>query len=119
MKINVEKLADAEQRYVRGMDNEDMTALKLCLLSAGALAGLSVKGRFARRLLGLGCTILCAGLAIPLAGEYLEELSKDDEPLIGVRVETGEKPDTETVFEVRVDVDKEPEEAEKKDEEET
>lgn len=82
MEIHVEKLADAEQRYVRGMDNEDMTAMKLCLLSAGALAGLSVKGRFARKLLGLGCTILAAGLAIPLAKEYLDEVAKDEAPLI-------------------------------------
>lgn len=81
MEFNIEKLADAEMRTVGKMDAEDMAAMKLCLLSAGTLAGLSVKNKFLRRLTGLTCTVLAAGLAVPLAGRYLEELrNSDSEP---------------------------------------
>ena len=61
MEINVERLEN------NPFDLSDDAAKKLCLLSAGALLGLSVKSKFARRVAGLGCTILAAGLAIPLA----------------------------------------------------
>lgn len=80
MELNVEKLADAEMRTVGKMDVEDMTAMKLCLLSAGTLMGLSVKNKFLRRLTGLTCTVLAAGLAVPLAARYLEELKQEDAP---------------------------------------
>lgn len=81
MELNVEKLVDAEMRTVGKMDAEDMAAMKICLLSAGALAGLSVKNKFLRRLTGLACTVLAAGLAVPLTSRYLEELrNSDDEP---------------------------------------
>lgn len=99
MEFDVTKLAAAEERRAQRMDGEDRAALSLCLLSAGALAGLSVKNPFARKLLGLGCTILTAGLAVPLAKEYLDQLGQDDEPILA---ETGEEPDPETLFEAGV-----------------
>ena len=81
MEFNIEKLADAEMRTVGKMDAEDMAAMKICLLSAGALAGLSVKNKFFRRLTGLACTVLAVGLAVPLASRYLEELRNgEDDP---------------------------------------
>ena len=54
MEINVERLEN------NPFDLSDDAAKKLCLLSAGALLGLSVKSKFARRVAGLGCTILAA-----------------------------------------------------------
>lgn len=82
MEFNIEKLADAEMRTVGKMDAEDMAAMKICLLSAGALAGLSVKNKFFRRLTGLACTVLAVGLAVPLASRYLEELRNgEDDPV--------------------------------------
>ena len=77
MAVNVEKLADAGKRYIKKMDLEDMAALKICLLSTGALAGLSLKSRMARRLVGVICSFLSAGLAIPLVSQYLDELHAD------------------------------------------
>ena len=76
MAVNVEKLADAGKRYIKKMDLEDMAALKICLLSTGALAGLSLKSRMARRLVGVdhAASFLSAGLAIPLVSQYLDEL---------------------------------------------
>lgn len=74
MTVNVEKLADAGKRYVKKMDLEDMAALKVCLLSTGALVGLSLKSRVARRLAGVACSFLAAGLAVPLVSQYLDEL---------------------------------------------
>ena len=78
MEIPVEKLSQAEEKLFRRMDGDDRTALKLCLLSVGALTGLSVRGTLARRALCLGCTILAAGLALPLAKEYMDQV--EDEP---------------------------------------
>ena len=74
MEINMEKWVDAGMRTVGKMDAEDMLALKLCLLSTGTLMGLSVKNKILRRLTGVACTVLSAGLAAPLAVRYLEEL---------------------------------------------
>lgn len=75
MSLNIERLADAGERTVRGMDKDDLFALKLCLLSTGVLGGLTIKGSFARRLAGTACTFLSAGLAIPLTVRYLDELN--------------------------------------------
>lgn len=74
--VNLGALSSADGRHMEQMDSEDRTALRLCLFSAGALAGLSLRGNFTRRLAALGCSILTAGLAIPLAKEYIEELRK-------------------------------------------
>lgn len=74
MEINMEKLADAAMRTVGKMDVEDVAAMKICLLSTGALAGLSVRNKFLRRLTGLTCGVLAVGLAVPLTARYLEEL---------------------------------------------
>ena len=101
MEINVERLENGR------LELSDDTVAKLCLLSTGALLGLSVKGRFTRRLAGLGCTILAAGLAIPLASKYLAQ-AEPGEPIIGVKVEKGEEEEAETLFEFKVE--KEPEE---------
>jgi len=103
MEIDVEKLADAEMRCVGKMDTEDMTALKVCLLSAGTLVGLSLKNKFLRRLTGLTCTVLAAGLAVPLASKYLDELREEGEPLVDFKVEKGEEPNAETLFEFKVE----------------
>lgn len=103
MEIDVEKLADAEMRCVGKMDTEDMAALKVCLFSAGTLLGLTVKNRFLRRLTGLTCTVLAAGLAAPLVSKYLDELRAEGEPLVGVKAEKGGEPDTETVFEFKAE----------------
>jgi hypothetical protein len=88
------------------MDSEDMAALKVCLLSAGALVGLSFKHKLARRLATLACTALTAGLAVPLVSQYVEELKKDDgpQPLFGVKVETGDDSEKEPLFEFKVEV---------------
>lgn len=74
MSVDIERLADAGMKCVHKMDREDMLALKLCLLSTGALAGLSFRGRAARRIAALGCTLLSAGLALPLTVRFLDEL---------------------------------------------
>ncbi|MDD5938290.1 MAG: hypothetical protein PUC36_04700 [Clostridiales bacterium] len=76
MAVDVEQLTQAGQRYIKKMDLEDMAALKLCLLATGTLAGLSLKGRFARRLAAVGCSFLAAGLAVPLVTQYLDELDQ-------------------------------------------
>ena len=76
MAATPEQLAEAGKRTIRKMDRDDLMALKLCLLSTGALAGLSLKGHFARRLAGTACAFLSAGLAVPLTVQYLEELDR-------------------------------------------
>ena len=83
MEINVERLEN------NPFDLSDDAAKKLCLLSAGALLGLSVKSKFARRVAGLGCTILAAGLAIPLASRCWGQ-AEPGEPIVGLKVEKGE-----------------------------
>ena len=62
--LSPEALADAAKRNVRHMELDDLAAMKVCLLSTGALLGLSCKGRLSRRLMGLTCSFLAAGLAI-------------------------------------------------------
>ena len=63
-----------------GMKKRMLTAaLALCclaVLATGTLAGLSLKGRFARRLAAVGCSFLAAGLAVPLVTQYLDELDQ-------------------------------------------
>ena len=76
----LEQLSEAEQRAINGLDREDFLAWKLCLLSTGALVGLSLKGSFVRRLAGLACACLSAGLAIPLAARYAEVRSQEEAP---------------------------------------
>ena len=100
MEINVERLEN------NPFDLSDDAAKKLCLLSAGALLGLSVKSKLARRVAGLGCTILAAGLAIPLASRCWGQ-AEPGEPIVGLKVEKGEEDNTETLFEFKVE--KEPE----------
>lgn len=111
MEINVEKLTDTAQHTVQNMDKDDLLALKLCLLSTGILGGLALKGKFARRLAGTACAFLSAGLALPLVTKYLDELKEAGEPLVDLKVEKGEAPDAETLFEFKVEagVDDEPE----------
>lgn len=77
MDINIETLTDAGMRQVKKMDFEDVAALKLCLLATGTLVGLSMKHPFTRRLAGLGCSVLAAGLAVPLVSQFLDELSQE------------------------------------------
>jgi len=86
MAADTERLSQEEEARMRQMDTEDRTAMRLCLLSAGALAGLAIQGSVARRLAVLGCTFLTAGLAIPLVKEYLDTREQDGaagEPLRG------------------------------------
>jgi len=111
MEINVEKMTDTAQHTVQNMDKEDLFALKLCLLSTGVLGGLALKGKFARRLAGTACAFLSAGLAVPLVTRYLDELKETGEPLVDLKVEKGEEPNAETLFEFKVEtgVDDEPE----------
>lgn len=72
--MDMEHVLDAGKRYIRKMDLEDMAALKICLLATGTLAGLSLKSKFARRLAGVSCSFLAAGLAVPLVSQFLDEL---------------------------------------------
>ena len=72
--LSPEALADAAKRNIRHMELDDLAAMKVCLLSTGALLGLSCKGRLSRRLMGLTCSFLAAGLAIPLTNRFLDEL---------------------------------------------
>ena len=84
MKLDIERLTAAAKRQMGKMDLEDMTALKLCLLSTGTLVGLSLKDSFSRRLAGTACSFLAAGLAIPLVSQFLDELELEQarpEPL--------------------------------------
>jgi len=74
MSVDIERLAEAGKRQIRKMDLDDIAAMKVCLLAAGTLTGLALKGSFARRLAGTACCILTAGLAVPLACQYLDEL---------------------------------------------
>ncbi|BDF69014.1 hypothetical protein AAEU42_11415 [Pseudoflavonifractor phocaeensis] len=80
MSIDLEQLTDAGRRYIKKMDLEDMAALKICLLATGTLAGLSLKSRFARRLAGVSCSFLAAGLAVPLVSQFLDELDRTPAP---------------------------------------
>ena len=86
MTLDVKKLAEAGKRSIRKMDSEDLAALKLCLLSTGALVGLSVTGKFARRVTGLAASVMAAGFAVPLASRVMEEMEAIDrertEPLV-------------------------------------
>lgn len=104
MEINVERLTDAGESYLRHMELDDMAALKICLLSTGALLGLGVKGKFARRLTGLTCAFLAAGLAVPLVSKFLDE-PEPGSPIAGVPAEKGEEDSTETLFEFKVEKD--------------
>ena len=104
MEINVERLTDAGESYLRHMELDDMAALKICLLSTGALLGLGVKGKFARRLTGLTCAFLAAGLAVPLVSKFLDEL-EPGAPMAEVKVEKGEADSAETLFEFKVERD--------------
>ena len=97
MEINVEKLIDTGMRYKNNMDAEDMAALKLCLLSTGALMGLSVRNPILRRVSQLACTVLAAGLAVPLVSQYLDQLREED-PLIEVEIEVPPVTDREPAF---------------------
>ncbi len=74
MSHSFESLTDAGQRTVQSMDKEDLLALKLCVLSTGVLGGLALKGTLARRLAATACTFLTAGLALPIAALYMDEL---------------------------------------------
>lgn len=86
MEMNVEKLFDAQKKFVNDLDADGQSATKLCLLSLGALAGLAAKGPFARRLLGLGCTVLAAGLAIPLVSQAIQDAEPAQEEDVEVVV---------------------------------
>lgn len=81
MTLDVKKLAEAGKRSIRKMDSEDLAALKLCLLSTGALVGLSVTGKFARRVTGLAASAMAAGFAVPLATRVMEEMAAMDREL--------------------------------------
>jgi len=74
MSHSFESLTSAGVRTVQNMDKEDLLALKLCVLSTGVLGGLAIKGSLARRLAATACTFLTAGLAIPIATQYMDEL---------------------------------------------
>lgn len=102
-----ETLSDAGTRYIRHMELDDMAALKICLLSTGTLLGLSCKGKFTRRLAGLTCSFLAAGLAIPLTSRFLDELKPGD-PILGVTVERGEGAEAETLFSATLEKDPDP-----------
>ena len=86
--LSPEALADAVKRNVRHMELDDLAAMKVCLLSTGALLGLSCKGRLSRRLMGLTCSFLAAGLAIPLTNRFLDEL-KPGAPVFEAPAEQG------------------------------
>lgn len=90
--LSPEALADAARRSVRHMELDDMAALKVCLLSTGALLGLSCKGTLTRRLMGLTCSFLAAGLAIPLTNRFLDELKPGD-PVLGGAVGQDDGPE--------------------------
>lgn len=81
MYLNVDALSAADGRYTKKMDAEDRNAMRLCLFSVGALTGLSLRGSLTRRVAALGCTLLAAGLAIPLAKEYVDELKTAPTPV--------------------------------------
>lgn len=79
MSYHVEQMPDGRKHYEIEADLEDQTAMKVCLLSVGALAGMALKGTFLRRIAGVACTILAVGLAIPLTVQYLEEHNLKEE----------------------------------------
>ena len=62
----------------QSMDKEDMTALKCCLLSLGALMGLGVSSKY-KKPAGFVAGALLAGLAIPLASRMKELRSENKE----------------------------------------
>lgn len=74
MAVDLEHLINTSVKCVHKMDWEDLLAWKLCMLSTGALVGLSLRSRAARRITALGCTLLSAGLALPLTVRFLDEL---------------------------------------------
>lgn len=62
----------------QSMDEEDMTALKCCLVSLGALLGMGVSSKY-KKPVGFAAATLFAGLAIPLASRVKELRSKTEE----------------------------------------
>ena len=80
MEFDFGTLTDAGLRQLKKMELEEVAALKLCLLSTGALMGLSLKRPLVRRLAGLGCTLLAVGTALPLIYQYLTELERSPVP---------------------------------------
>lgn len=95
MVFDHDKLAEAGRRYMGRMDLEDMAALKISLLSLGALAGLGMKNKLVRRMAGVSCSILAAGLTIPLVSQFLDEYNSLPVVEAGPAAETGPAADAD------------------------
>ncbi len=92
-------------------EREDAGMKAALLVSSGVLMGLGLRSKFIRRVAGLACAALTAGIAIPLAQEYIEKKrAEGDGTLLDIRVETGDDPDKEPIFQFKVETPVEPKE---------
>ncbi len=103
---------DYEYQNAAPLTEQEDAGMKAALLvSSGVLMGLGLRSKFLRRVAGLACAALTAGIAIPLAQEYIEKKrTEGDGTLVDIRVETGDDPDKEPIFQFKVEADPIPKE---------
>jgi len=98
---------DYEYEKTAPVTEQEETGLKAALLvSSGVLMGLGMRSKFLRRVAGLACVALTAGIAIPLAQEYIEKKrTEGDGTLVDIRVESGDDPEPIFQFKVETPID--------------
>lgn len=103
---------DYEYQKAESLTAQEETGIKAALLvSSGVLMGLGLRSKFLRRVAGMACVALTAGIAIPLAQEYIEKKRADgDGTLVDIRVEAGDDPDKEPIFQFKVETAVDPQE---------
>lgn len=88
---------DYEYDHVETLTSREDAGMKAALLlSTGVLMGLGLRSKFLRRVAGMACVALAAGVAIPLIQEYMEQKrAEDDGALVDIKVEPEAAPEEE------------------------
>ncbi len=90
---------DYEYHNAETLTSREEAGMKAALLvSTGVLMGLGLRNKFLRRVAGMACAALAAGIAIPLAQEYLEQKRDEgDGDQVDIWVEAEDAPKEECV----------------------